>query len=51
LLEFLKIFENKEARGHCALGSPQAGSVFALVQRRCLLKLKRCRKENEHNRI
>jgi hypothetical protein len=43
---FLKNFEKtRRALGHRALGSPQAGSVFALVQRRSLLKLKRCRKE------
>jgi hypothetical protein len=39
LSEFLKNFEKTlRTRGHCALGSPRAGSVFALVQRRYLLK-------------
>jgi hypothetical protein len=46
LSEFLKNFEKtSRTRGHCALGSPRAGSVFALVQRHCLLKHKRCHKE------
>jgi hypothetical protein len=40
--KFRKIVEDVR---HCALGSPRAGSVFALVQRRCLLKLKHCHKE------
>jgi predicted transcriptional regulator len=34
LLEFFdKTSKNEEARGHHALGSPRAGSVFSLVQR------------------
>jgi hypothetical protein len=37
---FEKLRKNEEARGHRALGSPRAGSVFASVQRRWLLKLK-----------
>jgi hypothetical protein len=37
---FEKTSKTKVARGHCALGSPRAGSVFVLVQRRWLLKLK-----------
>jgi hypothetical protein len=37
---FEKTSKNEEARGHRALGSPRAGSVFALVQRRRLLKLR-----------
>jgi hypothetical protein len=37
---FEKIRKNEEARGHRALGSPRAGSVFASVQRHWLLKLK-----------
>jgi hypothetical protein len=41
LSEFLKkLRKNEEARGHRALGRPRAGSVFALVQRRLLLKLR-----------
>jgi hypothetical protein len=42
----VRIFEKfqKKRGGHCAFGSPRAGSVFALVQRRSLLSLKRCRK-------
>jgi predicted transcriptional regulator len=31
---FEKTLKNEEARGHRAVGSPRAGSVFALVQRR-----------------
>jgi hypothetical protein len=34
----------KNGGGHRALGRPQAGSVFALVQRRSLLSPKRCHK-------
>jgi hypothetical protein len=37
---FEKISKNEKARGRRALGSPRAGSVFALVQGRWLLKLK-----------
>jgi hypothetical protein len=39
---FFKKIKKKhdEARGHHALGSPRAGSVFALAQRRWLLKMK-----------
>jgi hypothetical protein len=43
---FLKIFEKAlRTRGHCALGSPRPGSVFVMVQRRCLLNHKHCHKE------
>jgi hypothetical protein len=47
MLEFFENFEKTlRTRGHRALGSsPRAGSVFALVQRRFLLKLKHYRKE------
>jgi hypothetical protein len=41
--DFLKKFV-KNGGGHHALGSPRAGSVFALVQRRSLLSPKCCRK-------
>jgi hypothetical protein len=37
---FEKTSKNEKARGRRALGSPRAGSVLALVQRRWLLKLK-----------
>jgi hypothetical protein len=37
---FEKTSKNKEAQGHRALCSPRAGSVFALVQRRWLVKLR-----------
>jgi hypothetical protein len=50
LSEFFEKFQKKmlRTRGQCALGSPRAGSVFALVQRHCLLKHKHCHREKRY---